>query len=116
MQLLVLADLPSFFASLPIDFFFFLPLQRLTHFGSYVGSYAAAAIMLFAASFQWLAMGKVIESRIRVDRWQGKSPETINRTLIALIVFVVIVTCILTPIINARSRQLGFRHAAISFH
>jgi hypothetical protein len=115
MKLLILADLPSLFASIPLDFIL-SPLQRVTHFGTYAGSYVGAALLLLTASFQWLAIGKVIESRIRLDRWQGKSPETIKRSLFAIIVFVVVATCILTPIVNARSRQLGFRHAAISFH
>ena len=114
-KFLVLVDFPSFVASIPLGLLL-SPLHQFTHFGAYVGSYVAAAILLLMASFQWLVTGRVIESRILAGRWQAKEPDKINRSLLTVIVLVVVVTCILTPIINARSRRLGFRHAAISFH
>ncbi|SRR6266404_518308 len=114
MKLLVLADLPSLLASIPLGLLL-SPLRPVIHFDAYVGSYVAAAILLLTTSFQWLVTGNVVESWICMDHCRGKLPDNIKRSFLAVMALIVVATCILTPIVNARSRRLGFRHPAISF-
>jgi hypothetical protein len=114
LKLLVLVDLPPFLAGIPVSLLL-MPLHRVTHYGSYVASYVAAATLFIVSSCQWLAVGKLIESRIGLNRPEDHSLKRLNRFFAAAIALILLVTVIVTPMVNARSRRLGFRHAAISF-
>jgi len=114
LKLLVLLDMPSTFAMVPISVLLFRFL-KLFHVGFFFGSYWSAVLLLSGATCQWLLVGSKVEwwlaSRTRgnwlrrqIHRWSG-----------ILIASIVITTLILTPAINERSRRLGFRHGGISF-
>jgi len=61
LQLLVLADLPSMLVEALLALLS-LPLLMNIHVGHYVGSYFGAGLLLLIATFQWLAVGKLIET------------------------------------------------------
>lgn len=115
LKLLVLVDLPSFLVCIPVSLLS-TPVHVVIHFGSYVSSYVAAALLLTVSSCQWLAVGKLIESRIGLDRSGDNHLRRLNRFLVPAIVLITLITVVVAPMVNTRSRHLGFRHAAISFH
>jgi hypothetical protein len=115
LKVLFLVDLPSFLASILVSLLV-LPLRTIVHFGSYRSSYIAAAILLVLGSVQWLVLGNVLEFRIRLNESFNNSFKKLNHLIVAAIVLVLLATAIVTPMVNARSRRLGFRHAGISSH
>jgi hypothetical protein len=112
LKLLFFIDLPSLLASVPVGLLL-SPVLRAFHFGFYRGSYVGASVLLFLSSEQWLVFGRLIESRLTNH---ANSPERLNRIFTAAIALILLFTLLTVPIIDARSRRLGFRHAAISFH
>ena len=114
LKCLFLADLPSMLAAIPLDFAVGA-LLRVVRVGSFVGSYFGAGLMLLAGTLEWLALGKLsagwMEQKQR-GRWVLQK---LDRYWRPAIIFIVLFAIIATPIVNRRSRQLGFRHAGISF-
>ena len=115
LKLLILADLPSAFAMLPLDLVL-ASFLKLLHFGFYVGSYLSAVLVLFGATCQWLLVGSKGERWLASRTWGTWPCRQVHRWSGILIAIIVIATFVLTPVINERSRGLGFRHGGISFH
>ncbi len=112
---LVLVDLPAMLAELPIG----LPLSPLVstlHLGSYSRSYLEAGLLLLLATCQWLVVGRLVESRIGSTKSGAQLLSRLRRYWMIAVACIVILTAIAVPIVNQRSRALGFRHGAISFH
>lgn len=112
LKLLILADLPSMLAILPVSLLL-APVSKVVGSGFYSNSYLSAGLMLMGATCQWLLAGH------RCERWVVRRPSVLHAQLHrwwgAAIVIIVVATFVLAPTINQRSRALGFRHAAISF-
>lgn len=64
LKVIFVSDLPSTLAAAPVGIVLSLATAKLIHVGSFVGSYFGAALMLLAASCQWLIVGAGIESRL----------------------------------------------------
>ena len=116
MKLLVLVDLPAMLGMLPLSLVWIMFSIRL-HLGFYQGSYLTAGVLLFGASCEWLLVGYRIDQSLVCKRW-GIWPrrQQIYRWFRFLVAAIVIITRIATPIVNGRSRRLGFRHAGVSSH
>lgn len=115
LRLLFLADLPALIASslaqAVVD-----PILRAFGAGSYFGSYVAAILLLTVASVQWMLLGRLVESWLeRSARWNGLRPR-LNVVSAAVVAVILTCTAVAIPLVNERSRQLGFRHAGISLH
>lgn len=112
LKLLILADLPSMLAILPVSLLL-APVSKVVGSGFYSNSYLSAGLMLMGATCQWLLAGH------RCERWVVRRSSVLHAQLHrwwgAAIVIIVVATFVLAPTINQRSRALGFRHAAISF-
>jgi len=102
-------------AAVPLDFVVGA-LFKVIRVGSFVGSYFGAGVMLLAGTFEWLALGKLFADWMEQKQRGTRVLEWFDRYWRPAIIFIVLFTIIATPIINRRSRQLGFRHAGISFH
>jgi hypothetical protein len=114
LKLLIAFDLPAMIAMLPLSAILSVFWKTL-HFGSYSASYLAAVLLLFAASCQWLVIGKRLERWLTRRRKGNRICQQLNRRF-RLVVFVILATTlVLAPIVLERSRRLGFRHAGISF-
>jgi hypothetical protein len=114
LKCLLLFDLPSMVVSIPLGLIVgrFLNAFRV---GSFVGSYFGAGAMLLAGTFEWLAIGKLFAGWMEQKQRGAWILQRLDRYWRPVIVFVVLFTIIATPVVNRRSRQLGFRHAGISF-
>jgi hypothetical protein len=66
-----------------------------------------------AATCQWLLVGGKVERRLALRT--AVINQQFHRWSLMLIGAVVIGMLILAPVINQRSRSLGFRHGGISF-
>jgi hypothetical protein len=115
LKCLFVIDLPSMVAAIPLDFVV-SGLLRVFRVGSFVGSYFGAGLMLLAGTFEWLALGKLFADWMEQKRSGTWVLQRLNRYWPAAITLIVLFTIIATPIVNRRSRQLGFRHGGISFH
>jgi hypothetical protein len=115
LKCLFVADLPSMVAAIPLDFVV-APLLKVLRVGSFVGSYFGAGLMLLAGTLEWLALGKIMEDRLERRQSGRWVIQKLNRYWVPAIVLILLFTIIATPMVNKRSRQLGFRHAGISFH
>ena len=107
-------DLPSTLATIPLAFFVD-PLLNFLCVGLFTGSFIGAGLFLFAGTLEWLAIGKLLQGwleRRQSDIWVLQK---LNRYCAPAIVIIVLFTIIATPMVNKRSRQLGFRHGGISF-
>jgi len=113
LQLLFLFDLPSMFASIPLGLLL-SPLLKLFHVGLYEGSYVGAGISIAMGSLQWLLVGRLAEVWLGSRRWGMVVLQRTNRHFITLTILILLVTAVSVPLVNARSRRLAFRHAAIS--
>jgi hypothetical protein len=113
LQLLTLFDLPSMFASIPIALLLF-PLLKLLHVGLYEGSYVGAGIQIAMGSLQWLLVGRLAEVWLGSRRWGVSALQQINQHFVTLMILILLLTAVSVPLLNARSRRLAFRHAAIS--
>jgi len=113
LKLLILVDLPSMLAVVPLSLLMF---PAHFHISSYQGSYLSAALLLFAASFQWLLVGHQVDQWLECKKWGNWAHQQIHRWFRFLVAAIVITTLVMTPIVNERSRRLGFRHGGISFH
>jgi hypothetical protein len=115
LKLLILSDLPSMLAMVPLSFALML-LPDAFHLGLYQGSYLGATVLLFGASCQWLLVGNELNEWLVRKGWCSWPREQIHRWFRFLVAAIVITTLIMTPIVNERSRRLGFRQPGISFH
>jgi hypothetical protein len=115
LQLLTLFDLPSELASVPIGFCL-TPLFRLFRFGIFEGSYVGAAVILVMSSLQWLIMGKFAHGWLSSRAWGVSALNQITRHFLKLAILILLITAVSAPLLNARSRRLESRHAAISHH
>ncbi len=113
LQLLTVFDLPSMFASIPIALLLF-PLLKLFHLGLYEGSYIGAGIQIAMGSLQWLLVGRLAEVWLGSRRWGPSALQRINRHFVTLTILILLLNAVSVPLLNARSRRLAFRHAAIS--
>jgi hypothetical protein len=113
LQLLILFDLPSMFASIPVGLLL-SPLLKLFHVGLYEGSYVGAGIQIAMGSLQWLLVGRLAESWLGSRRWGVSALQRINRHFVTLTILILLLIATSAPLLNARSRRLAFRHAAIS--
>jgi hypothetical protein len=112
---LFVVDLPSALATIPLNLVV-AAFLKVFHVGSFVGSYFGAGLMFLAGTFEWLALGKLFANRMERRQSGTWVLQRLDRHWRPVIVVIVLFAIIATPIINKRSRQLGFRHAAISFH
>lgn len=112
---LLVADLPAMLAELPFSFLL-LPFLKLAHANLYSGSYISAGSLLLLASCQWLAIGASLQSLLSASKWGTWILGRVRRYFVLIIAVVILFATIATPMINARSRGLGFRQPAISFH
>jgi hypothetical protein len=115
LKCLFLIDLPSMVAAIPLDFVVDA-LLKVFRVGSFMGSYFGAGLMLLAGTFEWLALGKLFADWMEQKRSGMWALQKLNRYWRLAIALIVLFTIITTPIINRRSRKLGFRHSGISFH
>jgi hypothetical protein len=115
LKFLFLIDLPSALAAIPLDFATY-PLAKMSHLSFYTGSYVAATELPLVATFQWLLVGQTISGWLASKRRGAWLIQKLNRHFVIVISFIVLFALISTPIVNQRSRELGFRHGAISFH
>jgi hypothetical protein len=115
LKLLFLADLPSMLAEIPAAFVM-SPLLRILHVGFYSSSYVDAALWLTLGSCQWLVVGVLVEAMPHRRTSGAKLIGAVRRIFPPALIIILVFTIIATPIVNSRSRRLGFRHAAISFH
>jgi len=114
LKLLILSDIPAMLAIVPLSFAL-LPFWKSFHIGFYLGSYLGAAVLLISASCQWLLIGHQIDQWLVRKRWGDWFHPQIRRWFRFLIAAIVITTLIVAPLVNNRSRRLGFRHGGISF-
>lgn len=114
LQLLIVADLPSELVGAFLDLLL-LPLLMNIHIGHFVGSYFGAGLLLLTATFQWLALGKTIETWLSSKSWGAAFLRTVARSFTVAVVLIVLVTIVSVPMVNKRRQRLGFRHPAISF-
>jgi hypothetical protein len=114
LKLLFLADLPSILAQIPAALVV-SPLLKILHVGFYSSSYVDVALMLTLGSCQWL-VGALVEAMLHRRTGGTKLIEAVRRIFTPTLIIILVVTAIATPIVNSRSRRLGLRHAAISFH
>jgi hypothetical protein len=91
-------------------------LLKLFHVGLYDGSYIGAAILIAMGSLQWLIVGRLANGWLSSRPWGVSILHRISRHFVLLMTLILLFTAVSAPILNARSRRLGFRHAAISFH
>ena len=111
---LILADLPAELAQLPFEFLF-VPLCKHSHLSFIALSYWDAGILLVFASCQWLLLGAALESAIKSRPLGDSFSNMVTRHFPATIAVILLLTLVTVPLVNERSRRLGFRHAAISF-
>jgi hypothetical protein len=114
LQLLVLADLPSMLVEALLARLS-LPLLMNIHVGHYVGSYFGAGLLLLIATFQWLAVGKLIETWLSSRSAGAAFLRILARCFAVAVIFILLVTAVSVPMVNKRSQRLDFRHSAISF-
>jgi hypothetical protein len=115
LRLLFLVDLPSMLAEIPAALVM-SPLLRILHVGFNSSSYVDAALWLALGSCQWLVVGLLVEALLTRRSSGIKLLGTRHRIFAPTLIIILAFTMIATPIVNLRSRRLGFRHAAISFH
>ena len=115
LKVLILVDMPSMLASLPFGFLL-APAEKALHVGSFLGSYVDAVLLLLIATCQWLAIGGSIDTRLSSLPSGTRVLHRLNGYFVVVIALVLLFTVIAVPMVNNRSRQLGFRHGAISFH
>jgi hypothetical protein len=72
LKLLILVDVPSTLATVPLSFALLLAATPF-HLGFYQGSYLSAAMLLLGASCQWLVVGHQLDRWFVCKRW-GTSP------------------------------------------
>lgn len=115
LQMLMLLDLPSWLASVPLGLLV-SPVLTVLHVGTYAGSYVGAVIVFLMSSLQWLIMGKFAHGWLRSRALGVSTLRWIDRHFLMLTVLILLITTISAPLLNARSRRLESRHAAISHH
>jgi len=118
LKLLLLLDLPSELAvavvgllSIPIA----LPFEKMFHPTLYARSYFGASLVFLVATCQWLAVGNSLETWLASKKHGTRVVATFRSYFIAAVVLILSCTIVFVPIVNKRSRALGFRHPAISF-
>lgn len=114
LQLLVLADLPSMLVQALVGLML-LPLLINIHIGHYVGSYFGAGFLLLIATFQWLVIGRSVETWSLSRGWGAMLLRPLTRYFAVAVIFILLATSVSVPLVNKRSQRLGFRHPAISF-
>jgi hypothetical protein len=115
LQILFFVDLPSLLASIPVGFLA-LPFLKLFHLGLYEGSYVSAGILLAVSALQWLTIGYIADKCLGSLLWGPSVRLRIHRSFIVLTILIFLFTAISVPIVNARSRRIGFRYGGISLH
>jgi hypothetical protein len=114
LKFLIVVDIPAMLGMVPLSFVLLL-FSKQFHLGFYQGSYLSAAILLFGASCQWLLAGHQLDQWLIHKQWGNWPRQQIHRWFRSLVAAIVITTLIMTPIVNGRSRRLGFRHRGIYF-
>jgi hypothetical protein len=114
LQMLILADLPSALVQV-LSVLFMWPLLKLVHLSLYAVSYFGAGSLFFIATCQWLMVGYALETWMVSRPWGASLVRTLTRHLVIIMAFILLLTAILVPIVNQRSRNRGSRHGAVSF-
>ncbi len=114
LKLLFLCDLPSLLGSVLLAVII-SPLVHLLHVGLYSGSYVEAGLMWAVATLQWLVFGSVVQRQLSKRQRGTWFVSRLEEYSIPLILAVLLFGCIVTPIVNRRSQQRGFRQPAMSF-
>jgi hypothetical protein len=115
LQLLMLFDLPSWLASVPIGLFL-TPALNVLHVGTYADPYVAAVVVFLMSSLQWLIIGKYADGWLGSRPWGVSTLHRINRHFVLFAVLILLITAVSAPLLTARSWKLQFRHSAISHH
>src|SRR5258707_3601978 len=113
LQLLVLADVPSMLVEALLGLVSF-PLLMNVRLGHYLGSYLGAGLLLLIATFQWLVLGKSVQTWLSSRSWGAVFLRTFTRYFAATVAFILLVAIVSVPLVNKRSQKLGFRHPTIS--
>lgn len=114
LQILVWVDLPSMFVGSLLALVS-LPLLLNIHVGHYAGSYFGAGLLLLIATFQWLAVGKSVQTLLSSKSWGAVLLRPLTRYFSVVVTFILLCTVVSVLLINKRSQRLDFRHPAISF-
>jgi hypothetical protein len=107
LQLLLLIDVPAALALLPVSLalsLLWLPFARFAHPSLSGSSYVGAALVLLAATCQWVTIGRRIERRLEARKWGRRVNELIRKRFVLIVGTVALAALILTPIVNERSR------------
>jgi len=114
LQILIWADLPSMFVGILLALLS-LPLLVNIHVGHYAGSYFGAGLLLLITTFQWLAVGKSVQTWLLSKSWGASLLRALTRYFAVAVTFILLCSVVSVPLVNKRSQRLGFRHPAISF-
>src|SRR5260370_8316416 len=101
LQILVLFDLPSWLASIPVAFLF-LPFLKIFHPGLYERSYVDAGMLLAVSSLQWLTTGYLAHKWLGSRRWGSSVLQPIHRSFKPTTVLILLFTPLTLPFANAR--------------
>ena len=111
LKVLILADLPSMLVGSALGFL--EGLFKTIHLNLYVASYFGAALLLVIATCQWLVIGNV-QLKIASRAWGEAWLSSLNRHFALTIAFILLLAVVFVPVVNKKSRNLGFRSSAIS--
>jgi hypothetical protein len=115
LKLLFLVDLPSAFAAIPFDLAIG-QMAGMTQLSFNTRSYITATELLLFATVQWLVIGSAVCAWLESKRRGTLLIQRLNRHFVVIISVILMLTVFTTPIVNRRSRELGFRRGAISLH
>lgn len=107
--------MPSVLAGIPLGLLLG-PIERVLYVGFFVGSYVDAVVLLLVSTCQWLAVGNLIDTRLKSHPFWARALPGLNRSFVIVMMLLLLFTVISIPIVRNRSQRLGFRHPAISFH
>jgi hypothetical protein len=112
---LILVDWPSMLVEFVLGLLAW-PLLTTIHPSRFAASYFDAALLLLIATCQWLVVGNEGQTRLVSKPWGAALARTLNRYFVISVALILLFAVVFVPIVNERSRRLGFRHPAISFH
>jgi hypothetical protein len=113
LQVLVLADFPSKLVEALLGLVSF-PLLMNVHLDHFLGSYLGAGLLLLIATFQWLVVGKSVQTWLSSKSWGAVILRTFTRYFAVTVAFVLLVAIVSVPLVNKRSQRRVF--ATRRFH
>lgn len=111
LKVLMILDIPAVFSLIPLGIVL-SPLSWIHRPNAYEASYLEALLALFAATVQWLIVGRKCEQAM-----SHRFPEAhraLSRSTPILIAALILGAVVLAPIVNERRRAEGFKHGGIS--